>query len=63
MLSEYNTPLVNLRKDEMYLNDRETTIFPLNSTITLFVQTDDPGKKLLIIARKEDSISDKNSSS
>jgi hypothetical protein len=59
MISDYNNPVLSMRKDDMYLNDRETTIFSLNPTISLFVHTDDPTKKMLIAARKEDSISNR----
>lgn len=44
------------RRDE-YLNDRDSILFTSAPTISLFVQTDDPLKKFLVVCHKDDTIS------
>jgi hypothetical protein len=46
------------KKEEGYGHaDRESMIFALNPTMTLYVHTDNPNRKMLIVCHKEDTIS------
>lgn len=55
--TQYNN---NSTRREDYFQERESVLFNSSPTISLFVQTDDPAKKMLVVCHKDDSISKPN---
>ncbi len=51
---------ITTKKEEGHnQGDKESMIFSLNPTMSLYVHTDNPNRKMLIVCRKEDTISTK----